>query len=232
MTVEGEQSMRSDGRCGDSFTGAAREREHDRPDSTLPSYEDVSYYEEDVLAKSLLLAGDEAVESTAQKIGRSAFFDDAAMTATLDNDVTQIVHMAAEKYAHAVRLPLPLGQVSLYELELATDEPVGCEKNKPIIPLDAMLSPAEHSLSHCRVIPVDVGNPEHGADPSRNWAEMLVNAGFDSKLPSVWMMEGLTYYLPPVGWCTFYCVFATNSSVEQSVEIEFDPVASKHCLNL
>lgn len=134
-------------------------------------------------------------------LSRATFFDDAAMSAAFESDVTQVVSMAAFGFCSRVsRLPLIPGQVSLYELEILTDK--RCERMEPLI-LDYMLSPDECSLRSHKVIPVDVENPppKHAADPSGHWAELLLNEGYNPSLPSVWLLEGLMYYFNPVRWC-------------------------------
>ena len=162
---------------------AARAQEHARPDRMF----------EDRFASAL--AGREGFDfrggSAPIATSRTRFFDDAALNATLGG-VTQVVSMAAGMCTRAVRLPFPPG-VTLWEL----DKQVIFDIKEPI--LESMLTPQERDLCNRVVVPVDFENPppKHRADPSGHWAELLVDAGFDPAQPSMWMMEGLTYYLPP-----------------------------------
>lgn len=201
MSVENE-TVRSDLRVsperapeeGDAIALAARAREQERRGFTARA--------EGWFVKRNLLASDEGFfhhfrgdcSASVATTCRTVFFEDAAMTVTVDGSATQIVRITTGTCSkRAVPLAFSSGQVSLYEIDVRAEQPVGCEMQKPI--LGALLSPAERSSRQHRVIPVDSQNPplEHAADPTGHWTEMLVNAGFDPNLPSVWMMEGLTY---------------------------------------
>jgi len=94
--------------------------------------------------------------------------------------------MAVGMCTRAVRLSFPPERVTCFEL----DKPVIFDINEPI--LDTMLTLRERALCRRVVVPVDFERPppHHARDPSGHWAELLVNAGFDPALPSMWMLEG------------------------------------------
>jgi O-methyltransferase involved in polyketide biosynthesis len=62
-------------------------------------------------------------------------------------------------------------------------------------------------------VAADLANP--------NWPQALQNAGFDTSLPSIWLLEGLVIYLPeqaglplPVRCIPHYFVCSSNVIVD------------------
>lgn len=106
---------------------------------------------------------------------RTRFLDDLAQRAA-DDGIRQVVVLAAGMDARAFRLAWPEG-TTLYELdhrELLED--------KEAILVRARAEPA------CRRVPVPV-------DLRKNWDPVLLAAGFAIGRRSLWLAEGLLYYL-------------------------------------
>jgi methyltransferase (TIGR00027 family) len=109
---------------------------------------------------------------------RTRFFDDFLLYAAWGAGVRQTVLLAAGMDARAFRLSWPPG-TRLYEL----DQP-------------EVLNAKDEILAHrgaqpaCKrhVIGVDLGRP--------SWSKALLNAGYEGQEPSVWLMEGLLFYMP------------------------------------
>ncbi len=108
---------------------------------------------------------------------RTRFFDEVLLHAVRAGGVRQIVLLAAGLDARAYRLPWPLG-TRLWEL----DQPA------VLAAKDAALAAvgAEPSCER-RTLAVDLAVP--------GWTETLTAAGFDSRAPSAWLVEGLLMYL-------------------------------------
>ncbi len=104
---------------------------------------------------------------------RTRFFDDALLRALADGQVRQVVLLAAGMDARAFRLDLPV----VYEV----DRPALLELK------DARLAAAS-AEPRCRRVTV-------GADLTDQWAELVVQAGFDAAEPSAFLAEGLLGYL-------------------------------------
>jgi methyltransferase (TIGR00027 family) len=118
-----------------------------------------------------------AADSVAPIALRTRFFDGFLQRITLDNAIRQVVLMAAGLDTRAFRLSWPAG-TRLFEL----DQPPVL-KNKEQILHSAGAQPA------CarQAIEVDLTAP---------WQERLVQAGFDPRHPSGWLLEGFLFYLP------------------------------------
>jgi methyltransferase (TIGR00027 family) len=106
--------------------------------------------------------------------GRTPFFD-AVVAAGVDAGVGQVVILAAGLDARAARLDLPPG-TTVFEVD---DEAVLRFKG------DAL---AASGLDVRWRVPV-------AADLAGSWLPALVAAGFDPARPTVWLVEGLLYYL-------------------------------------
>ncbi|MCF2527350.1 class I SAM-dependent methyltransferase [Yinghuangia soli] len=132
-----------------------------------------------------LLAGGRAVAEVAYLreigapfgvvIGRGRF-GDAVIGRALGDGVRQIVELAAGSGTRAWRLGLP-GDVSWYEVDLTGQ----------LAAKEAALENASVT-ARCRRRSVD-------ADLRTDWAAALANAGHDAAQPTVWIAEGLFYYL-------------------------------------
>jgi methyltransferase (TIGR00027 family) len=108
---------------------------------------------------------------------RTRFFDDFLLRASWDAGARQVVLLAAGMDARAFRLGWPPG-TRLYEL----DQP------EVIDAKDAVASSAgAHPTCERRAIGVDLGRP--------SWSEALMSAGYEAQERSVWLAEGLLFYM-------------------------------------
>ncbi len=108
---------------------------------------------------------------------RTRFFDDFLLYASWGAGVRQVVLLAAGMDARAFRLSWPPG-TRLYEL----DRP-------------ELLATKEEILAHTGARPA-CQRRLIGADLGRlSWSEALLRAGYESREPSLWLMEGLLFYM-------------------------------------
>ena len=161
------------------WMAAARARESERTDRLF----------DDPLAAAL--AGREGVawlrdmETAAWSDGpglypvvRTRFFDDFLVDACRTPAVRQVVLVAAGLDTRAFRLDWPRG-TRVYEMDL----PEVLEAKEDILR-------TSEATANCRRVTVGVDLQE----PS--WPEALVGSGYQPARPSVWLIEGLLYYLP------------------------------------
>ena len=108
---------------------------------------------------------------------RTRFFDDFLSYASWGAGVRQVVVLAAGMDARAFRLKWPSG-TRLYEL----DRPeVLAAKDEVLTRAGARPACERHVI---------------GADLGRScWSEALLNTGFEAQEPSVWLVEGLLFYM-------------------------------------
>jgi methyltransferase (TIGR00027 family) len=107
---------------------------------------------------------------------RTRFFDDFLLAHTAERQVRQVVLVAAGLDTRAFRLPWPT-QTRVFELDQA--EVLGYK--------DAILREHDGAPTCDRiVVPVDLREP---------WRDRLVDAGYRTGNPAVWLAEGLTFYL-------------------------------------
>ena len=109
---------------------------------------------------------------------RTRYYDEFLLAATTQHGCRQVVVLAAGLDARAYRLPWPPG-THLFELELPAvlamkDEVLGRLAATPTCTRTA--------------VPVDLRD---------DWAGALTLAGFDSTVPTAWLVEGLLVYLDP-----------------------------------
>jgi methyltransferase (TIGR00027 family) len=110
---------------------------------------------------------------------RTRFYDDIlASSAGVRDATSQVVVIAAGMDARAYRLPLP-SDLAWFEL----DRP-------ELLALKDQVLGAIGATPQCARRPV-------GVDLTTEWAAPLTAAGFDSTRPSVWLAEGLLFYLEP-----------------------------------
>ncbi|WDZ83122.1 SAM-dependent methyltransferase [Micromonospora cathayae] len=109
---------------------------------------------------------------------RTRFLDDFLLTAVADSGPTQIVIGAAGMDTRAYRLPWPT-QVEIFEVD----------RPQVLAFKDAVLGD--------EALPAGVTRRTVGADLLvPGWTDALVAAGYDPTRASVWLLEGLLYYLP------------------------------------
>ncbi len=159
------------------WTAAQRAQETARPDRLF----------DDALASAL--AGDEgqaalqmseafnpgAAVTAAYVAVRTRFFDDF-VAGMVDAGLRQVVLLAAGFDSRAFRLDLPEG-VSWWELDLPE-----------VLNAKSQVLTAQCAEPRCRWACAP-------ADLTADWAEALLEAGFRPERPSLWLVEGLFYYL-------------------------------------
>ena len=159
------------------WAAAQRARESERPDRLFS----------DPLAA--LLAGQEGLTAlqlsekynrrhaeTADYISiRVRLFDDLAQDATAGG-IRQIVLPAAGMDARAFRLSWLNGS-TFYELD-----------HPELLAIKEKILKSEAIASKCRRVTL-------GADLKQDWARLVLDAGFAPAEPSLWLIEGLFYYL-------------------------------------
>lgn len=106
---------------------------------------------------------------------RTRFYDDAITRLAADHELRQVVMLAAGLDTRAYRLPWPAGTV-VYEL----DRPALLRYK------DAELAAARPQCTR-RTVAVDLVD---------DWRTPLREAGFDSARPTLWIAEGLLFFLP------------------------------------
>jgi methyltransferase (TIGR00027 family) len=108
---------------------------------------------------------------------RTKYFDDFFTSAT-DTGLRQAVILASGLDARAYRLRWPSG-TTVFEV----DQPQVIEfKERTLAELGATPTATLHGV---------------GIDLRKNWTRQLLLAGFDTKVPTAWIAEGLLGYLPP-----------------------------------
>jgi methyltransferase (TIGR00027 family) len=131
------------------------------------------------------LAGEEGRAWMAQRTAdrvvpivlRTRFFDDFLQRATREGGIHQVMLMAAGLDTRAFRLDWPAG-THIFEL----DQPGVLQYKARILALAGAAPTCARSA-----VEVDLGDP---------WQEALVAAGFDPRIPALWLLEGLLFYLP------------------------------------
>ena len=160
------------------WMAAARAREGERPDRLF----------DDPLASALAgpdgFAWLERMESAARSespglypVIRTRFFDDFLLDACRRSEVRQVVLAAAGLDTRAFRLNWPSG-TRLYEMDL----PEVLDAKEEVIETAGAKASCER-----RTVRVDLGQ--------ETWPETLLAAGYRPERPSVWLIEGLLFYL-------------------------------------
>ncbi|WP_333767851.1 SAM-dependent methyltransferase [Streptomyces sp. IBSBF 2435] len=107
---------------------------------------------------------------------RTRFFDDLLTTAAQQPGLAQIVLAPAGMDSRAYRLDLP-SHLGYFEI----DRPAVLDFKAARLEGVAPRTPR-------RTVPVDLTDPA--------WEDALAAAGYRPELPSLWLLEGLLYYLP------------------------------------
>lgn len=108
---------------------------------------------------------------------RTRFFDDFLMHAVQSSEARQVVIVAAGMDTRAYRLNWP-EHTRIYEL----DQP-------------ELLASKREVLDQVGAEPLGVRVPV-GVDLRTDWQALLRASGFDPSAKSVWLLEGILYYLP------------------------------------
>jgi methyltransferase (TIGR00027 family) len=156
------------------WTAAARARESTRPDRLFDDPWAALLAEPDGFAM-LAAREPDGVENPFLPV-RTRFFDDLILAHS--SWVTQIVLLGAGHDTRAVRLPLP-DTVTVFAL----DQP------EVLIPTEAVITHARaqnHTTAGWRPVAADLAAP---------WDHHLLSAGFHPRSPTLWIAEGLLFYL-------------------------------------
>lgn len=122
-------------------------------------------------------------------VPRTRFGDDVLRTAYEQKGARQLVLLGAGMDTRAFRVPLP--DLRVFEVDQQTTFDV----KEPLLEGEPLSVLSRH------IVGVDFVNPagqtndkcEHGPPI---WEEFLLESGFDSNIPTVWLLEGLVMYLP------------------------------------
>jgi methyltransferase (TIGR00027 family) len=117
-------------------------------------------------------------ENEVGRVIRTRFFDDFLLHVTREQAVRQVVLVAAGMDTRAFRLPWPQ-QTQLWELDL----PHLFEHKEPLLAAAGAVPTCSRHLV--------------GIDLRAGWSQALLQTGFAPDQPSVWVLEGLLFYLPP-----------------------------------
>lgn len=134
---------------------------------------------------------------------RTRFFDQFLLDASRAG-IRQLVILAAGLDARTYRLPWPRGTV-VYEI----DQPKVIEfKNATLSALGA--TPAAHR----KAVSIDLRD---------DWPDALHHSGFDQKLPTAWIAEGLLMYLPPEAQDRLFDNITALSAPGSQLATEYHP---------
>ena len=155
------------------WTAAVRAREHVRPDRLF----------QDPWAAAL--AGQLGADWIAQRpeastipiVLRTRYFDDFVQRITQHNGIRQVVLLAAGLDTRAFRLAWPV-QTQIFEL----DQPAVLQHKEQVL-----IATGAQTACTRRIIEMDLTGP---------WPAALIDAGFDPHQPSIWLLEGILFYLP------------------------------------
>jgi methyltransferase (TIGR00027 family) len=155
------------------WTAAYRATETERPDALF----------RDPWARQL--AGDEVLAWREKQdpnagvyiVMRTRFFDDFLLQVTQEQNVRQVVILAAGYDTRAYRLAWPQG-TRMFEI----DQPAVIEEKNTILT--------------CAGAAPQCWRKAIGANLEEPWADILIEAGFDQARPTVWLLEGFLVYLP------------------------------------
>jgi len=116
-------------------------------------------------------------ESVLPILLRTRYFDDFLGRISRENNIRQIVLIAAGLDTRAFRLDWPDG-THIFEM----DQPAVLDYKEQVLhSMDAQPACERHTLA---------------ADLTQPWKNALVDGGFDPQQPSGWLLEGFLFYLP------------------------------------
>lgn len=160
------------------WTASMRAREHERPDRLFsdPFAELLAGEEGPQIMRRFEGDVQQGVEDPALAV-RTRFLDDKLIRLA-NQGITQFVFVAAGMDSRAFRLPW-LPDTTVFEL----DRPA-------ILHLKDDLLGRTRAIASCRRIPI-------GVDLLADWLSPLLADEFDPGAPTVWLAEGLLYFLDP-----------------------------------
>jgi methyltransferase (TIGR00027 family) len=155
------------------WIAAVRAMEHARPDRLIndPWAEALSGE-----VGAAWIAG-RTPESVLPIVLRTRYFDDFLQRISKEDNIRQIVLVAAGLDTRAFRLNWPAG-TRIFEMDQAA---VLEYKEQVLGSLGAKPACERHTIA---------------ADLTHPWKNGLLKAGFDPQLPSAWLLEGFLFYLP------------------------------------
>jgi methyltransferase (TIGR00027 family) len=116
-------------------------------------------------------------ESVIPIVLRTRYFDDYLQRCAKEAGLRQVVVLAAGLDTRAFRLSWPAG-TTIYEL----DRPAVVKHKEQVLAAAGAQARCER-----RTVSADLTEP---------WQARLMEAGFDSAQPSLWLLEGFLFYLP------------------------------------
>ncbi|MEV0598945.1 SAM-dependent methyltransferase [Streptomyces sp. NPDC050315] len=124
---------------------------------------------------------------------RTTYLDRAISRAVTDQDIRQVVFLAAGMDTRFFRLEWPTG-VTVYEL----DRPALLEAKAAMLAEEPAPAGRER-----RTVAVDL---------TQDWTGPLKEAGWQSEEPTLWVVEGLLFFLPEVAVRTLIATLAGQSA--------------------
>lgn len=130
-------------------------------------------------------------------VPRTRFGEDFLVRKYTESNCRQLVLLGAGFDARAYRRfartphsspsnPIALPELSVFEI----DQPTTFEVKETL--LECLLQKGQAELTVKARYPIGVDFN----DKKKSWAEELIRIGFDPAVPTVWLLEGLVYYLP------------------------------------
>ena len=159
------------------WTAAIRAQESEREDRLFDDPWAAALAGREGAAWMERMASDSTGGSSVSLVVRTRFFDDFLQSTVNNYPVRQVVLVASGMDTRAFRLQWPEG-TELFEL----DRP-------ELLQRKARILASEGAKPTC-------GYHTVGVDLETSWAEALSGAGFDASQRSLWLMEGLLFYLP------------------------------------
>lgn len=155
------------------MTAAVRAIETQRPDGLFKDHLPALLAGEDIIAEITPNAQEYEDNGRPVVIVRTRFFDDFLMSNRC-SQIRQVVILGSGMDTRAFRLPW-LPNTHIYEL----DRP-------EVLQYKTSILGNRETSCHRHLIGVDITQP---------WADKLIASGYEVEIPSIWLMEGLLYYL-------------------------------------
>ncbi len=136
---------------------------------------------------------------------RVRYFDDFVKI-SLDEGMEQLVILGAGYDTRAYRIEGLKGRVNVFEVDHPTTQIVKMEKIKKIF---------GNLPGHVVYVPVDLGTEDLG--------QRLLETGYDKSKKTLFLMEGLLYYLPPSAVDKILSFIVKNSGKGSSIIFDYYP---------
>lgn len=138
-------------------------------------------------------------------VARARYFDDY-LKASLDEGIEQLVILGAGYDTRAYRIEGLKEKVKVFEVDYQSTQKVKMEK---IIEIFGYLP------SHVRYVDADVGTEE--------LFERLMENGYEQSKKTLFIMEGLIYYIPPEGVDNLLSFIVQNSGKGSKIIFDYFP---------